>query len=273
MRVQIFLPPSEGKTSPAAGATLDLTALSFPELNPTRQVLIDELKAVSARADALDILGVGPRVSDQVATQIELDSQPCAPACEIYTGVLYSALDFSALTAQQREHAARHVTIFSGLFGAVRPTDPIPAYRLGMGTKLPSGNTATVWRSTLSQFGPESSELIVDCRSGNYRVWSPPGSTVVTIRAVRVRNGKRAVVSHNAKHYRGLLAGRLLRAGEEFETPEELAEFADVLVASGEVTSIELEHTGREYQLTLVEDEDGAATNRAEPRGSRTRPR
>ena len=55
----------------------------------------------------------------------------------------------------------------SALYGAVRPTDRIAAYRLAMGTTLPDvGALAATWRPALDQVlpplvGPEGREQVV----------------------------------------------------------------------------------------------------------------
>ncbi|MFY9262841.1 MAG: peroxide stress protein YaaA [Actinomycetaceae bacterium] len=252
----ILLPPSEGKTAPCSGALLDLGTLSFPAFTDVRMALIDELAEVSARPDALKILKVGPSVADAVAAQIDLYAQPTAPAREIYTGVLFAAMDLGSANDAILARADKHVRIFSGLFGILQPSDQIPAYRLSMGTVLPSlGNTARLWRTAMADLEMGNDELIIDARSGTYKVWNPPSSADhVTISAVRVKDGVRKVVSHNAKHYRGLLAGELLLADIDLHDAEELAEFAHILVERGLITSVELDPPGRTRQLTLVEE-------------------
>src|SRR5699024_7426520 len=54
-------------------------------------------------------------------------------------------------------------------------------------------------------------EVALDCRSSDYRsAWPGPNDQVVTMGAVTIKDGKRRVVSHWAKFYRGQFAGRLL---------------------------------------------------------------
>ena len=264
--MKILLPPSEGKARPSSGPSLDLAALAWAEVAPVsnlRSALVEELEQVSARSDALDVLGVGVKVADAVHDQINLRELPCVPAWQLYTGVLYEAMDLATVMMDDGEAAARAreaVLVFSGLFGVTRVSDLLPAYRLSMGTKLPStGNTATAWKRALRGLPLAENELVVDCRSGAYQVWNPPADCDwVEIRAVREGGGKRTVVSHNAKHFRGLLAGELIRADHSPSDAEELAEFARVLVDRGHAQAIELsEPTAKgPRSLTIVTVQD-----------------
>ncbi|MDP9800199.1 cytoplasmic iron level regulating protein YaaA (DUF328/UPF0246 family) [Arcanobacterium wilhelmae] len=251
--MQIFLPPSEGKTAPASGAPLDFDSLAFPELTPLRRELTAELVEVSARDDALSVLKVGTSVAPEVRRQRDLLSLPTSHSLEVYSGVLFSALDVANFTDADWARANERIVTFSGLFGMLRPSDRIPAYRLKMGVKLPGGNNTTRWRNTLRDVGSFDGELIVDARSGGYQVFSPARATMVEVRAERVKGGKRAVISHDAKRYRGVLAAALVREPNAPTSAAELAEFARVLVDAGHVTSVEL-HEGKTAQLTLVDE-------------------
>lgn len=211
--VLILLPPSEGKTAPVRGAALDLTALSSPALTPTREAVLDALVAASARADAVDVLGVGAGIADEVARNVGLRAAPTAPARQVYTGVLYAAAGLDRLTPAARRRAAESVRVVSGLWGLVGPEDPIPAYRLSMGVDLPGvGPLAAAWREPLhAELDPRaaSGELVVDCRSAAYlAAWKPPRAAQgawVQVRVLREVAGRRSVVSHHAKHTRGVL--------------------------------------------------------------------
>ena len=210
----ILLPPSESKTAPATGAPVDPAALDLPALTPHREHLVDHLTEVSAREDALEVLGVGPSLADDVARNLTLRTAPAAPALEVYTGVLYDALDAGSLGPQARAAADASLVVVSALWGAVRPTDRIPAYRLSMGTALPgTGKLSTWWKPRLAPVLDElaAGEVVVDCRSAAYAAaWKPPAEHTVTVRVEQQKpDGTRAVVSHHAKHTRGLVAREL----------------------------------------------------------------
>jgi cytoplasmic iron level regulating protein YaaA (DUF328/UPF0246 family) len=243
--VLLLLPPSEGKTAPSRGPVLDLDALSSPSLTPLRRKVLDALAEVSARPDATALLGVGAGLADEVARNVGLLSAPTAPAARVYTGVLHAAAGLGRLTPAQRRRAQESVRILSGLWGAVAPGDAIPAYRLSMGTDLPGvGPLAAAWRGPLAAELDARAEgdLIVDARSAAYlAAWHPPrGSDWVTVRVEREQAGARQVVSHNAKHTRGVLARHLLtRRTRPPRTADELARAAAEL-AGTELLAVEL---------------------------------
>jgi cytoplasmic iron level regulating protein YaaA (DUF328/UPF0246 family) len=223
--VKILLPPSEGKTPAESGPTLDLDSLSAPELNPKRRRVLSALQKVSKRRDALELLGVGASLADDVERNTVLDTIPCAPTLLTYSGVLYEAMGAAELVAESAESASlkerlKQVHVFSALFGRVNGLDIIPAYRLAMKTDLGTlGRLTSFWKPILAKSPDlDPAEVALDCRSSDYRsAWPGPNEQVVTMGAVTVSGGKRRVVSHWAKFYRGQFAGHLL--SDERELP------------------------------------------------------
>ena len=210
--MEIWLPPSEGKNPPEEGPSLNLSALSFPSLTDTRKKIIEACAQITDEEQAHQIFNATLRHSAEIEANQALMSQACAPASAVFNGVL-----FDALTAQEPRawtgEGSGHITIFSGLFGALKPTDLIPLHRLAMGTKLPTlGNVTALWKSVLGSALAEdySEKLILDCRSSDYRqACLAPWAHLWEVRVERLRNGKRSVVSHNAKKWRGMLSGAL----------------------------------------------------------------
>ena len=257
----VLLPPSEGKTPPPrTGPVLDLSRLSAPGLTAVRERVLDAL--VTLCADDTDkaaaTLGLGASLHDEVTHDAGLRTAPTAPARRVYTGVLYTAAGLARLTAVQRARAAESVRIVSGLWGVVTPEDPIPAYRLSMGTDLPGvGPLATAWRTALAAELDDRAdgELVVDCRSAAYlAAWRPPRTAHwVTVRVEQDVDGRRTVVSHHAKHARGVLTRHLLtRRGKAPTDPTSLARAAGELVG-GPLVAVELGAPGRGARtLTLV---------------------
>lgn len=217
----ILLPPSEGKTAaPLDGAPVDLLALSFPELTEARERVGMELQRVSQQEDAAIILKVGKTLQKEVQRNQQVLSEPAQPASEVYSGVLYDALDFSSLSSDAQERAENSVLIISALWGVLRLRDSIPAYRLSMGVNLGDcGNLATFWRGELTSALQALSdhELIIDCRSAPYaKAWVPAHRNHYLVRVEKqVQDGSRKVISHFAKHYRGLLTRHIVANGLE----------------------------------------------------------
>jgi cytoplasmic iron level regulating protein YaaA (DUF328/UPF0246 family) len=208
--VLVLLPPSETKwAGPRRGTPVRLDALSSPELTAAREQVLDALVEVSARPDAPEVLGAGASLADVVAANTTLRTRPAAKVSQVYTGVLHDALGLSTLPAA----AARRVLVFSALWGVLRPRDRVPGYRLSMGTTLPGvGPLASFWRPRLTEvLAPEG--VVLDCRSAAYgAAWVPGPDTAARTVGVRVLSGGK-VVSHSAKHTRGLLARHLLTRG------------------------------------------------------------
>lgn len=218
----ILLPPSESKANRRRGKPADPSTWSFPELADTRALVAEHLRKVSESPAATADLGVSPGLADEVARNLELDSAPATPASEVYTGVLYDALDLASMDASARRRANQWLVIISALHGAVRPKDRITAYRLSMDVNLPGlGPVAAAWRPVLGDVLTEAAgrEVIIDCRSSTYAVaWTPTGDVASRWVQVRVPGA-----SHMAKHTRGLVARHLCLTGQRARTPEKLA--------------------------------------------------
>ncbi|GAA1674596.1 peroxide stress protein YaaA [Kribbella yunnanensis] len=245
----ILLPPSEGKTGRSRGRAVDFGSLSFPELNPVREQVLETLAKVSASEDAYGVLGVGASLQAEVDRNTRWRTEPAVPVSELYSGVLYDALGYSTLSAGTKRRAANRLLVVSAAWGALRPADRVPPYRLSMGTTLPGhGPLAGVWRGPLSTaLGHDG--VIVDCRSSTYvAAWRPADATKwVSVNVVRERDGVRTVVSHMAKHTRGLVARHLLESGKDPGTPKALHKLVS------ERWNAELEPAASGWTLTVVE--------------------
>ncbi|RSS99956.1 peroxide stress protein YaaA [Streptomyces sp. WAC07149] len=231
----VLLPPSEGKAAGGSGAPLDPASLSLPGLAPARAAVLEELVELCAGDElkAREVLGLSEGLRGEVAKNAALRSAPALPAGEIYTGVLYDALDLAGLPAPARELAERTLLVFSGLWGAVRVTDRIPSYRCSMGVKLPGlGALGAYWRTPMAEVMPEAAGdgLVLDLRSSAYAsAWKPKGETAGRTATVRVLHSqvvdgveKRSVVSHFNKATKGRLVRDLLLAGAVPVSPAEL---------------------------------------------------
>lgn len=225
----ILLPPSEGKASPARGRSLDLDRLAFPGLNGRRRRMLDELTAVCSGDEekAAGVLGLGKTQYDEVARNAALLHAPTAPAARVYTGVLYAALGHDSLHGPALRRVNRWVAVQSALFGLVRLTDRIPAYRLSGDVSLPGvGRVSAAWRDDLAQVMREAggSGLVVDLRSSTYAAFWKPNARTVPVRVLHESDGRRTVVSHFNKATKGRLVRGLAEDGAAPRTADELVE-------------------------------------------------
>jgi cytoplasmic iron level regulating protein YaaA (DUF328/UPF0246 family) len=232
--VLILLPPSEGKRAPRRGSPLALGSLSFPELRDDRDLLLDALTGLCtgrAPAVAAQVLGLGRTQRDEVALDAVLRQAPTARADRVYSGVLYEALDLGSLEAPARRRATSWLAVTSGLFGLLRPSDRIPAYRLSGDVTLPGvGAVSTFWGGRLdaSVRRAAGSGLVADLRSTAYApFWRPaPDLTarVVTLRVLHEVDGVRRTVSHFNKATKGRIVRDLLVDGTAPRSPARLAD-------------------------------------------------
>ncbi|UED86705.1 peroxide stress protein YaaA [Streptomyces profundus] len=222
----VLLPPSEGKAGGLKGRPVALESLSFPGLTEARARVLDELVALcSGDAEkAREVLGLSAGQVGEVARNAALRSAPTGRVSAVYTGVLYDALALGGLSAAAKRRAAGALVVFSGLWGALRIGDRVPAYRCSAGVRLPGvGALAGHWRGPLAEALPEAAGggPVLDLRSAAYAaLWRPTGEVgdrTLTVRVLQERlvGGvpKRTVVSHFNKATKGRLVRDLLEAG------------------------------------------------------------
>jgi len=138
------------------------------------------------------------------------------PAINVYTGVLYQALDWASLSAAARKRGASAVVIISAKYGAVRPDQLIESYKEKIDNKAMRKPVAKVLDAI-------KTELIVDCRSSTYKtVWHSPVDKTVEVRISTVVDGVRTVVTHMSKKTRGEITRWLLQSRSAPKTPEDL---------------------------------------------------
>lgn len=221
-------------------------------LTQTRRQLIDDVQNTALLADAAQIFKLGPKNAHEISQNLEVYDAPALAAWQLYDGVLYEAAKFAQIFSsgepsqgsqgqvgnhrgdqrqgsqgqgnqpQGGQRQLEELTlVFSALFGPVRLTDLITPHRLSGSVKLPGqGSVASIWSKALKELLTQqlSGHVVVDLRSSEYGAMYRPtrGSDclLLNIGVVKVNpaTGKRSVVSHWAKHTRGLLAGALLEA-------------------------------------------------------------
>ena len=222
----VLLPPSETKVSGGVpGTSLDIHQLSFPGQNRVRESLIEQVVELSRdEMVALRALKLGPKGAPEVHRNRELRTSPAMPALQRYTGVLFDHLDHTSLRATAATWVAESLAVFSALFGLIRATDLIPAYRLSHDSKLTGGSLVSQWAAVAPTLWDEVPGFVLDLRSEGYRKLAPvPSEKGVFIAVVSEgRSGPRKALGHANKASKGLLVRALAESEARLECVEDV---------------------------------------------------
>jgi cytoplasmic iron level regulating protein YaaA (DUF328/UPF0246 family) len=211
--------------SPAKSLNFDAPATRLrtatqPEFAARAAELIKVLKPKSARAIA-ELMDLSAPLAELNAARYaawspEATSRNSLQAVWAFDGDVYGGLDARSLDAKGLAWAQSHVTILSGLYGALRPLDRLQPYRLEMGTALETKrgrNLYEFWGDTIAEhlnerLAEESSPTIVNLASQEYfralhrDVLKAP---VVECVFEDWKSGGYKVISFFAKRARGLM--------------------------------------------------------------------
>lgn len=209
-------------------ASLDLGGLSFASLARQRGEVMTEIRRLSRSVSgSMAALSLGPTQRFEVDRNRTVSTSPVMPALDRYTGVLYDALDVESLDAGAREFADDHLVIHSALFGLLRGSDPIPAYRLSHNSRLPGLSLRRHWRQAVTEALVATDSLVIDLRSDSYIALGPAPASAVTVRVVSEdARGRRTALSHFNKAGKGRFARSLVESGIAHADVDSLLEWA-----------------------------------------------
>lgn len=223
MATVVLLPPSEGKASGGSGPPWTAAATAFPELAADRAAVRDAVRAVLAEGGpgAGLLLGArGPHLARALADWHALDGSPTLPAAERYSGVVWRALDPAGLTPAARRRLRARVLVPSGLWGVSAASDPLPAYRLRMGARVPPlGALAAFWRPRVTRAvaGRAGRGWVIDLLPGEHAAAIDPEglgpARLVRVELVEGGVGGGRALGHAGKAAKGALARALLEQG------------------------------------------------------------
>jgi len=151
-----------------------------------------------------------------------------SPAIDTFLGDMYSGLQASELSTEDRDYANTHLRILSGLYGVLRPLDGIQPYRLEIGYTFPDkpfNNLYKFWGESISCVLPED-ELVFNLSSAEYTKAVFPylqGRTIITPKFITLDSAgvPKQVVVHSkiarGAYVRWLIQNRINSANEATE--------------------------------------------------------
>lgn len=151
------------------------------------------------------LFGTKQIILEELALAQNLFTSPLLDSILRYNGVAYNALDFETLDKKSQNYLKERVLIFSNLFGILRADDKIPYYDLKQGEGFLDFETKKLYRDNQEiflQFLKKDKEVL-DLRAGFYQKCLELPEEFLIYEPLFIKNGK--VVSHYAKHYRGIL--------------------------------------------------------------------
>ncbi|ACS78935.1 YaaA family protein [Maridesulfovibrio salexigens] len=184
MKTIILIPPSEGKAE--GGHNTPLKAVSG--------ITADLIEAIKD-ADPKKLYGLKEKALEKaIATNKEVLNSETMPAIERYTGVVYDAIDYQTL--KNKSDFDKKVSIVSGLFGLVSPTDLIPNYRL----KIDKLKAAKLWIDSNSE--QLKDKFVIDLLPQAHRK-AVKYENGIEVEFVLKKAGKKMPAGHQGKHIKG----------------------------------------------------------------------
>ncbi len=151
-----------------------------------------------------------------------------------FSGDVYQGLDAATLSIDNINYAQDHLRILSGLYGLLRPLDLMQAYRLEMGTKLPTehgNNLYQFWGEMITNsinqdLAAQGDDILVNLASNEYFSCIKQDKLqgrIITPVFKELRQGTYRIISFNAKKARGLMARYIIE--HHIDKPEDIKSF------------------------------------------------
>lgn len=221
--------------------TLDLDSpLRAPQVTQPQFLTEAESLVRTARRQSARRLGELMNISPALATlnrdrfrdwTPQHDASSARPAIQAFRGDVYTGLDADTLDEQDLAFAQARLRILSGLYGVLRPLDLMHAYRLEMGTRLPTRRGKTLydfWGDRVARALDEQAQgaAIVNLASNEYfSVVARPGVRAPVVSPVFLdeKGGTYKTISFFAKRARGAMARHLVQS--RADEPDALQSF------------------------------------------------
>ncbi|MEO9515181.1 MAG: YaaA family protein [Paracoccaceae bacterium] len=191
-----------------------------------------------SEAEIADLMKVSPKIAQlnfERFSNWSRQSGKAQAAADMFDGDVYKTLEMATLNDDTRAEASRRLRILSGLYGLLRPTDDVCAYRLEMGRKLPGHPAATLYKfwgtkiaeALVDDAAAAQTETVLNLASDEYASSVNRAALgelrFVSPRFEEDRNGVRKMISFSAKRARGAMARWVLETG--YENVDDLVSF------------------------------------------------
>lgn len=195
-------------------------ATTTPKFLDEAEELVTVMRGWS-EAEIADLMKVSPKIAQLNAERIlawARESGSAQAAADMFDGDVYKHLEMETLEEITRAEAGRRLRILSGLYGLLRPTDDVCAYRLEMGRKVPGHPAGTLYRfwggkiaeALANDARKLGTDTVLNLASDEYAKSvdraSLGGLRLISPRFEEERNGVRKVISFSAKRARGAMA-------------------------------------------------------------------
>lgn len=229
----ILLSPAKNLNEDRAAGRATTTPMFLDEAEELVTVMRDW-----SETDIADLMKVSPKIAQLNVERIASWSRQSGAeqaAGDMFDGDAYKHLEMETLGDFAHAEAARRLRILSGLYGLLRPTDDICAYRLEMGRKLPGHPAGTLYKfwgtkiaeALVDDAHEVGTDTILNLASDEYAKSvdraALDGLHVVSPRFEEERNGVRKVIAFSAKRARGAMTRWVLENG--YTDPGDLAQF------------------------------------------------
>jgi len=187
-------------------------------IKPLRKLSVDQL---------MNLMGISPKLAQLNQERYflwrpEFTPETARQALYAFRGDVYTGLDADSLSPSDIEAAQNQLRILSGLYGVLRPLDPIRPYRLEMGIPLEVGkhrNLYQFWQKKITakirkDLDISGSNLLINLASVEYFKAIEPKklkAEIVTPEFREAKEGTYKMVSFFAKKARGMMTRFILQ--------------------------------------------------------------
>jgi len=217
-----LLSPSKSMATPPAKTDF----ATKPRLLTQSRKLVSELKSYEP-AQLQSLMSISEKLADLNWTRYQEFKTPfkstnAQEAIFAFQGDVYTGLQAEEFDEADLNFAQKHLRILSGLYGLLRPLDLIQAYRLEMGTKLPTEegkNLYEFWNDRLAKTLKKDlkeiqSKVVINLASNEYFEALKKHLKSVElydIKFLEKRGEQYKFISFNAKKARGLMAHFMIK--------------------------------------------------------------